>query len=152
MAIEDDNQDIDLLRQCAAVLSNISENGENQVSLIREDILPRLIHLGSVRHPEIQQDVAKCFASLTGKDIKYHHNISENNLLSFPANAENHSGVFGAVEMKCLIDLSESSEENCRRDALVSLGNLAVNAKNQLLVRNRSYFIRSTLLHFKYFR
>lgn len=66
MAIEDDNQDIDLLRQCAAVLSNISENGENQVSLIREEILPRLIHLGSVRHPEIQQDVAKCFASITG--------------------------------------------------------------------------------------
>jgi hypothetical protein len=30
--------------------------------------------------------------------------------------------------------LAGSDEENCRRDALVSLGNLAVNAKNQLMI------------------
>lgn len=81
MAIEDDEQDIDLLRQCAAVISNISENGENQVSLIKEDSLPRLIHLGNIKHPEIQQDVAKTFASLTGRKIFY--NIFNHLLFDF---------------------------------------------------------------------
>ena len=135
MAIEDEAQNIDLLRQCAAVLSNISENGENQVSFIREDVLPRLIHLGNIKHPEIQQDVAKTFAALTGFN---NHCLSRICVIHYAyyiaANAENHTGVFGAVEIKCLIELSESVEENCRRDALVSLGNLAVNATNQLLV------------------
>jgi hypothetical protein len=137
MAIEDEGQDVDLLRQCAAVLANISENGENQVTLIREELLPRLIHLGAVRHPEIQQDVAKCFASLTGTSLPLLPIIYavDNALHYTSANAENHSGVFGAVEIKCMIELSESPEENCRRDALVALGNLAVNAHNQLLVR-----------------
>jgi hypothetical protein len=89
MAVEDETQDLDLLRQAAAILSNISENGENQVSLIKEECLPRLIHLGNISHPEIQQDVAKCYASLT-------------------ANPENHVGVFGSVEIKSILHLSNS--------------------------------------------
>ena len=35
MGIEDKEQDIDLLRQCAAVVANIAENGENQITLIK---------------------------------------------------------------------------------------------------------------------
>ncbi|KAJ1442018.1 hypothetical protein B484DRAFT_390396, partial [Ochromonadaceae sp. CCMP2298] len=115
LCIEAKEQDIDLLRQCAALLGNVAENGENQITLVRDGVLPRLVHLGTVAHPEVQQDVSKCFASLT-------------------ANAENHVGVFGAPECKAILALAESDEENCVRDALVSLGNLAVTAKNQLLL------------------
>ena len=48
-AIEDISQDIDLLRQCSAILSYITENGENQITLIKDDVLPRLIHLSNVK-------------------------------------------------------------------------------------------------------
>jgi len=115
LAIESSVQDIDLLKQCSALLASVAENGENQISMVKDGVLPRLIHLSTINHPEIQQDISKCFASLT-------------------ANADNHISVFGGAEIKAILRLAESIEENCRRDALVSLGNLAVNAKNQLMI------------------
>ena len=114
-AVEDKTQDIDLLRQCSSILAYCSENAENQISMIKDGVLPRLVHLAGVDHPEVQLDVARTYASLT-------------------ANAENHIGVFGAMEINSMFKLTESMEENCRRDALVSLGNLAIVAKNQLMI------------------
>lgn len=54
MAVEDKLQDIDMLRQCAAILANIAENGENQITLIKDGAMPRLVHLSSVPHPEVR--------------------------------------------------------------------------------------------------
>lgn len=50
------------------------------------------------------------------------------------SNLENSQGVFGLIEFKTLIMLTQSPEENCCRDALVSLGNLAINEKNQSMI------------------
>jgi hypothetical protein len=50
MGIEDKSQNDDLLTQCAAVLAIVAENGENQISLIKDGVLPRLVHLSTVNH------------------------------------------------------------------------------------------------------
>ena len=65
LAIEDKLQDIDLIRQSAAVIGNVAENGENQITLVKDGLLPHLVHLGDVQHPEVQQDVARTYALLT---------------------------------------------------------------------------------------
>jgi hypothetical protein len=41
-------------------------------------------------------------------------------------------GVFGPDEMRALFHLAGSAEENCGRDAVIALGNLAVISRNQL--------------------
>lgn len=85
------------------------------MSLIKDGLLPRLIHLSGIEDVDIQRDASKTFASLT-------------------ANTENHIGVFGAPEIKTMLRLCLSTEENCARDGLVSIGNLAVTAKKQLII------------------
>lgn len=94
--IEDKAQNSDLMRQCAAVIGNIAENGENQVTLIKDAVLPRLVHMTDFPHPEVLQDVARTYALLA-------------------SNPENHTGVFGAAEIKSMIKLLASKEENTRR-------------------------------------
>jgi hypothetical protein len=36
--------------QCAAVLAIVAENGENQINLIKDGVLPRLVHLSTVNN------------------------------------------------------------------------------------------------------
>ena len=115
MGVEDSVQDLDLLRQCSAILAITTENAENQVSFVKDGVLPRLVHLSTVDSLDIQRDVAKTYASLT-------------------ANPENQVGVFGAAEVKSLLKLCDNIDEPCRRDALVCIGNLAVTNKNQLMI------------------
>ena len=81
----------------------MAENGENQVAMIKDSLLPRLNKLGMNHHPDIQLDVARTFASLT-------------------SNAENLTSVFAAKEIETMLKLTASTEENCRRDALVAIG------------------------------
>jgi vacuolar protein 8 len=50
---------------------------------------------------------------------------------SLTANPENQVGIFGAEEVRSLLRLSETEDENSARDACISIGNLAVIAKNQ---------------------
>ena len=114
-AIEDELQDVDLIRQCAAIIGNIAENGENQIILVKDGLLPRLIHLGSFPHVEVQADASRTYALLS-------------------SNAENHVGVFGAVDVKAILKLTASEEEAAKRDALVAIGNISVMIKNQLMV------------------
>ena len=44
-SIQDEVQDVDLLRQCSAIIGNMTENGENQVAMIKDGLLPRLSKL-----------------------------------------------------------------------------------------------------------
>jgi hypothetical protein len=115
-AVEHLEQDLDLLRQTAAVFGNIAENNENQITLIKDQCLPYLIHLARVDSNEIEQDIAKTFALLT-------------------SNTENQVNVFGYDEIYAILYLiNKSKEENCLRDSLISLGNLAITGKNQLMI------------------
>jgi len=102
-SIEDSVQDIDLLRQCSAMVGNMAENGENQVAMVKDSLLPRLNALGALDHPDVQLDVARTFASLT-------------------SNSENLVNVFAAKEIETMLRLTASTEENCRRDSLVAIG------------------------------
>ena len=43
LAIEDSIQDIDLLKQCSSVLQYLLEDQDNQISLIKDGVLPRLV-------------------------------------------------------------------------------------------------------------
>ena len=113
--IEDRIQDMDILRQCAAILSSLAENTENQLQLLQEKVNHCLVHLSEVRHPEVEQDTAKCFASIT-------------------ANAESHSEMFGELELHALFRLMSSNEENCVRDALISVGNIAIVSTKQVFI------------------
>lgn len=65
LAIDSDTTDSDLLRQCSATLSYIAENIENQVILVQNKILPRLVRLSNSSDMETLCDVAKCFASIS---------------------------------------------------------------------------------------
>lgn len=114
-AAEDESQDHDLLCQTAALFSILCENGENQITFIRDGCLPRMIHLASVKTSEVQQDIAKSFALLT-------------------SNPDNQISVFGAEEISAMLSLCGSAEENCLRDSLIALGNLAIQGKNQFLI------------------
>ncbi|CAM9506520.1 unnamed protein product [Heterosigma akashiwo] len=83
--------------------------------MVEDGVFPSLVKLSAIAHEGIQQDISRAYASIS-------------------ANAENQVGVFGAREIRSLFTLTRSSEENCARDAAISLGNLAVVAKNQTLV------------------
>ena len=102
-------------QQCAGVLANCSENGQNQVSMIKDGVFGPLVQLASRNDSSIQQDVARALCSIT-------------------SNAENQVGVFGPDEMRALFHLANSEEENCARDACIAIGNVAVIAKNQLSI------------------
>ena len=115
VGIEDELQDADLMRQIAATIGNIAENGENQIILIKDGVLPRLIHLASFPHVEVTADASRTYALLS-------------------SNAENHVGVFGAADVKAILKLTASEEEATKRDALVALGNISVMIKNQLMI------------------
>jgi hypothetical protein len=115
-AVEHQEQDLDLLKQTSALFGNISENNENQISLIKDKALPYLIHLSRKEHVEIEQDIAKTFALLT-------------------SNVENHNNVFGYDEIHSILSLiGRSKEENCLRDSLIALGNLTITGKNQIMI------------------
>lgn len=109
------NEDLDLLQQCAGTLANCAENGRNQISMIKDGVFAPLVHLAGKEDVGIQQDVARALCSIT-------------------SNAENQVGVFGPDEMRALFHLAGSDEENCARDACIAIGNVAVIAKNQLAI------------------
>ena len=74
----------DLLMQCAGTLANLSENMENQLSIVEEGGVASLIYLGNQENDEIQQDVARGLANIC-------------------ANEENHVPVFEQGGLNSLI-------------------------------------------------
>ena len=90
VGIEDELQDADLMRQIAATIGNIAENGENQIILIKDGVLPRLA-LASFPHVEV--------AAMPPV------------LILLSSNAENHVGVFGAADVKAILKLTASEKK-----------------------------------------
>ena len=62
-------------------------------------------------------------------------------MASLTSNTENLTGVFTATEIQTMLSLTSSEEENCRRDSLVALGNLAIVASNQVYKQNSQFLL-----------
>jgi len=100
----------DLQCQCAGVLANLSENMENQISIVEEGGVGPLVGLGLVRNDEVQQDVARALANLS-------------------SNEENHATIYKQRGLHCLIGLTKSDVDITQRYAAMGLRFLASNAE-----------------------
>ncbi|CAM9303250.1 unnamed protein product [Discosporangium mesarthrocarpum] len=110
--VDEGSDSLDLLCQCAGIIGNLSEDARNQVSLVKDGIMPRLVKLGRVNHEGVKADVSRAYASIS-------------------SNAECQVGVFGTEDLQAIFLLAGSEEEKCSRDAAMTLGNLAVVTRNQ---------------------
>ena len=52
----------DLACQCGGLLANLSENAENQISLVEEHGVPALVTLARAENDEVQQDCARALS------------------------------------------------------------------------------------------
>ena len=117
----------DLQCQCAGVLANLSENMENQISIVEEGGVGPLVGLGLVRNDEVQQDVARALANLS-------------------SNEENHATIYKQRGLHCLIGLTKSDVDITQRYAAMGLRFLASNAEI------RVHIIREHLLQVRRLR
>jgi hypothetical protein len=134
---------IDNLRQCAAILALISEHSANQLFLIQNGILPRLLHTLNYNFYAFEDTASVVKSLLPDYEICAHVSRCLSALTSHPMNLV---GVFGVIEFQAfqqLLTLANPSStaavifqfyESTMRDCLVGLGNLAVEEKNQVLI------------------